>query len=283
MKKWMVFVWSTLVCMACSAQEKADYTPEDRAIFDTYVQAMQGKEHLPLGDLLVETAKFFKDRPYVGSTLEKEPERLVINLRELDCTTLVESVLALARTVKAGNPSFEAYAGQLKQLRYRQGEIHDYTDRLHYFSDWIYENQRKGIVRDVTSAIGGEPYRLKMSFMSAHPDKYRQLKAHPEWVEVMREKEEKISSRETYACIPEKEIERCGSGMRNGDIVCFVTNIEGLDISHVGFIDREGEMLTFIHASSSAGKVIVNPESLQTYVTDGKRTTGVMIVRPQEP
>ena len=119
--------------------------------------------------------------------------------------------------------------------------------------------------------------------MSAHPDKYRQLKAHPEWVEVMREKEEEISSRETYACIPEKEIERCGSGMQNGDIVCFVTNIEGLDISHVGFIDREGEMLTFIHASSSAGKVIVNPESLQTYVTDGKRTTGVMIVRPQEP
>ena len=136
---------STLVCMACSAQEKADYTPEDRAIFDTYVQAMQGKEHLPLGDLLVETAKFFKDRPYVNSTLEKEPERLVINLRELDCTTLVESVLALARTVKADNPSFEAYAGQLKQLRYRQGEIHDYTDRLHYFSDWIHENRRKGI------------------------------------------------------------------------------------------------------------------------------------------
>ena len=71
--------------------------------------------------------------------------------------------------------------------------------------------------------------------------------------------------------------------MQNGDIVCFVTNIEGLDISHVGFVDREGEMLTFIHASSSAGKVIVNPESLQTYVTDGKRTTGVMIVRSQEP
>ena len=61
MKKWMVFVWSTLVCMAYSTQKKADYTPENQAIFDTYVQAMQGKEHLPLGDLLVETAKFFKD------------------------------------------------------------------------------------------------------------------------------------------------------------------------------------------------------------------------------
>ncbi len=281
MKKGIVFLWGMLMSISCYGEEKADYTSEDRMIFDTYVQAMQGKENLPTGDLIVETARFFLNRPYVASTLEKEPERLIVNLREMDCMTLVESVTALARTIKAGNHSFEAYCDQLRRLRYRKGEIRNYTDRLHYFSDWIFENQRKGLVQDVTSTIGGEPYQIKLSFMSTHSDNYRQLKAHPSWVKTMHEKENEISARQTYAFIPEKDIERCSAGMQNGDIVCFVTNIDGLDISHVGFIYRKDGKLTFIHASSSEKKVIINPESLQEYVINVKRNTGIMIVRPQ--
>lgn len=282
MKKGIVLLCCVLLSISCHAEEKADYLPQDREIFDAYVEAMQGKEKMPLGDLIVETARFFLGRPYVAATLEKEPETLVINLRELDCTTLVESVMALARTMKSGMPSFDAYCRELRQIRYREGVIGDYTDRLHYFSDWIFENQRKELVEDVTAAIGGDSCRLKLSFMSNHPDKYRQLASNPSRVEAIREKEKEISARETYACIPEKAVERCGKdGMKNGDIVCFVTNIEGLDISHVGFIYWQGDKLTFIHASSSAKKVIVNPEPLRDYVVKNKRNKGVMIVRPR--
>jgi hypothetical protein len=60
-----------------------------------------------------------------------------------------------------------------------------------------------------------------------------------------------------------------------------VTDIEGLDVSHAGIVCREKGMVTFIHASSTAKKVIVNPQSISTYVGNIKRNTGLMIVRPK--
>jgi hypothetical protein len=262
------------------SDNRIDFTAEDRQIFDRYVRAMESKKHLAFGELIIETARFFIGTPYVASTLEKEPEQLVVNLRELDCTTLVENVIALTQTIKEPEPSFETFCARLRQLRYRSTEIKDYTDRLHYFSDWIVENQRKNLVRDVTKAIGGQTYRLNLSFMSTHPDSYRQLKSNPKWVEIIAQKEKEISARETYAFIPEAQIETCRDGMKNGDIVCFVTRIEGLDVSHIGFIYWQGQKLGFIHASSTAKQVIIEPKSLTEYVTGISATTGVMIVRP---
>jgi hypothetical protein len=261
--------------------ESVYYTQEDRDVFDRYVRAMETKRTLPPGELIAETALFFLETPYVASTLEQEPERLVVNLREMDCTTLVETCLALARTVKSGEPSFETFCGHLQRIRYRNGVIRDYTDRLHYFSDWIYENERNGQVRDMTRPIGGKPHRVSVSYMSTHPEHYRQLKSCPQWVEVIRKKEEEISARQGYALIPEASVAACTDRMKNGDIVCFVTRIEGLDISHLGFIYRKENVSRFIHASSSAKKVIVEPRSPAQYVADIRTTVGLMIVRPE--
>ena len=262
------------------SDNRIDYTAEDVQIFDRYVRAMESKKNLVFGELIIETARFFMGTPYVASTLEKEPEQLVVNLRELDCTTLVENAIALSQTIKESNPSFETFCANLWRLRYRSAEIKDYTDRLHYFSDWIVENERKNLVRDETKAIGGQPYRLNLSFMSTHPDSYRQLKSNPEWVEVIAQKEKEISARDTYAMIPETQIENCRDGMKNGDIVCFVTRVEGLDVSHLGFIYWEDRKFGFIHASSTAKQVIIEPKSLLEYVEGISATTGIMIVRP---
>ena len=259
---------------------RIEYTEEDLRILERYAQAMEGKKNLPLGDLIIETARFFMETPYVASTLEKEPEQLVINLRELDCTTLVENVVAMARTIKGTTPSFEAFCAQLQQIRYRENAIHNYIDRLHYFTDWIFENSRKNLVRDETKAAGGQPYRLNLNFMSTHPDSYVQLKSNPALIPVIAQKEKEISARETYAMIPEAQIEDCRTGMKSGDIVCFVTKIEGLDVSHIGFIYWQDQKLGFIHASSSAKKVIIDPKSLAEYVAGISSTTGIMIVRP---
>ncbi|MDR2765335.1 MAG: DUF1460 domain-containing protein [Tannerella sp.] len=262
-------------------QPSVHYTKEDRAVFDRYVQAMKTKQALPLGELITETAQFFLGTPYAASTLEKEPEQLVVNLREMDCTTLVETCVALAHTMKSGKPSFETYCHHLQQLRYRDGRIRDYTDRLHYFSDWIYENERKGLVRDMTRQIGGKPHRISVSYMSAHPESYRQLKSHPHWVEIIRKKEKEISAREEYSMIPEVSVTACSDKMKNGDIVCFVTRIEGLDISHLGFIYWKGNVPGFIHASSSAKKVMEESRSLTQYVKAIRTNIGLMIVRSE--
>lgn len=274
-----------LLLFACfylcgQAAGKIYYTEADRAIFERYVSEMEASKSLPTGELMVKTARFFLGTPYVAATLEQEPEALTINLREMDCMTLVENVVALSRTMQADSPSFDLFCKNLQTLRYRNGEIHDYADRLHYTTDWIFENERKGIVKDVTHRIGGISHPISVSFMSTHPDSYKQLKGNTELIAKIDAKEKEISSR-SYYFIPETEINKQAAGMKDGDVVCFVTTIKGLDISHVGVICRVGDKLTFIHASTTQKKVIVNEAPLQEYVEDIKRNSGVMIVRPE--
>lgn len=276
---------SLLACFLFTQVQAADTlycTAEDRAIFDRYLSEMKADTSLPTGELMVKTARFFLNTPYVAVTLEKEPEGLVINLREMDCMTLVENVVALTRTMQSPSPSFEEFCKNLQTLRYRNGEIHDYTDRLHYTTDWIFENQRKGLVKDMTQDIGGLPLPVNVSFMSTHPDSYTPLKAHPELVAVIAAKEKEINNR-PYYYIPESDINRLAKGIADGDVVGFVTTIKGLDLSHVGIVCRVGDKLTFIHASTTQKKVIVNEAPLQEYVEGIKRNSGIMIVRPQLP
>ena len=253
----------------------------DREVYERYCAAMKEKTALPAGGLMVETARFFLGTPYVAGTLEEVPERLVINLHGLDCMTLVENTTALAWSVKH-RPAFDGYASALKDMRYRNAgnATLDYTDRLHYTTDWMYENEKRGYLKDVTKEIGGKPLKLDLSFMSTHPDSYKQLKGNPERIAIMAAKEKEINARPHYY-IPQDEIDAHAGQIRNGDIVCFVTTVKGLDISHVGIICREGDKLTFIHASTTKKQVIVNEEPLQEYVQGVKRNCGIMIVRPQ--
>lgn len=253
----------------------------DRMVFDDYLTYIKPFCDEPILEVVNRTARFFIGKPYVSSTLEVEPEGLVINLRSFDCTTLVETVLALAQTVKRyEQPTFDDYCSVLCNIRYRRGTIKDYTSRNHYFSDWIYENENREYVKDITQTLGGEPYRLQLSFISSHPERYKQLVSHPEFVDVMREKEVEISQRALYTLIPLSKIGDAEKEMRSGDIVCFATNIEGLDVSHVGFVYQDKGRCTFIHASTSARKVIIEPQSIQSYLTKNKRNVGLIVVRP---
>ena len=136
------------------------FSVEDMTAFNGCMGTLRSAaDPRPVGDATLAAARYFVGRPYVASTLEREPERLVINLREWDCTTLVESAVALARTAQSPTPTFDVYLRELSRLRYRTAVITDYTDRLHYFTDWIYANARRGLVRDVTAEIGGRPRR----------------------------------------------------------------------------------------------------------------------------
>jgi hypothetical protein len=130
---------------------------------------------MPVGDAIVALGRTFLGATYTPGTLEVEgPERLVVNLRELDCVTYVETVLAMVRILRAGTPDFESYKRELVRIRYRDGVLAGYPSRLHYFSEWISNNESKGIVQDVTAQLGGER-RPGRTFMTEHRDAYRQL------------------------------------------------------------------------------------------------------------
>lgn len=273
-------LFGLLFCCAGTFISCAQGTQSDKGIFESYLNSVQTVDKLCSDILMDETAKFFLGVPYVGKTLEYEPERLIVNLREMDCMTFVENVLALAEASASGTPSWQTYLEKLQQIRYRDGKIEDYTSRLHYTSDWIYENEKKGLIADITKEIGGVPLAMDVSFVSTHPESYMQMQSHPEYIAVMEKKEKEINSRQYYY-IPKEEIDKREAQIRTGDIVCFVTSIKGLDISHVGIIHKEGDKMTFIHASSGKKRVIINEESLQDYVLGIKKSKGIMVLRPQ--
>lgn len=273
-------LFGLLFCCAGTFISCAQGTQSDKGIFESYLNSVQTVDKLCSDILMDETAKFFLGVPYVGKTLEYEPERLIVNLREMDCMTFVENVLALAEASASGTPSWQIYLEKLQQIRYRDGKIEDYTSRLHYTSDWIYENEKKGLIADITKEIGGVPLAMDVSFVSTHPESYMQLQSHPEYIAVMAKKEKEINSRQYYY-IPKEEIDKREAQIRTGDIVCFVTSIKGLDISHVGIVHKEGDKMTFIHASSGKKRVIINEESLQDYVLGIKKSKGIMVLRPQ--
>lgn len=273
-------LFGLLFCCAGTFISCAQGTQSDKGIFESYLNSVPTVDKLCSDILMDETAKFFLGVPYVGKTLEYEPERLIVNLREMDCMTFVENVLALAEASASGTPSWQTYLEKLQQIRYRDGKIEDYTSRLHYTSDWIYENEKKGLIADITKEIGGVPLAMDVSFVSTHPESYMQLQSHPEYIAVMAKKEKEINSRQYYY-IPKEEIDKREAQIRTGDIVCFVTSIKGLDISHVGIVHKEGDKMTFIHASRGKKRVIINEESLQDYVLGIKKSKGIMVLRPQ--
>lgn len=269
----LCFLWMSALPALADAQD-------DKAIFHRYMQSMLAEKHQPTGELMIKTAQFFLGRPYVANTLEKEPEGLVINFRQLDCMTLVETALSLVRTLREGTPSFEAYARNLRELRYRQGEIRDYTDRLHYTADWIHENERKGVLKNITGDIGGRPLRINVSYVSDQPDAFRQLKGQTALIEKIIKQENAINAR-SYCYIPRQEIHAHAAKIQSGDIVCFVTSRKGLDISHMGIAYRADGKLTFIHASTKAKQVVVDKQSLHDYTQGVAKHIGIIVVRPQ--
>ena len=154
------------------------YSEKDIEVCNSKFDFAAGKNlsQKPVGDVIAEVGKSFLGTDYEAFAIEKEgEEQLVINLTELDCTTFLENSLVFSRLIKKGETSFDDYKTELTYLRYRDGNINQYPSRLHYFSDWIHNNQQKGIVKDITKEIGGEPLRFNINFMSTHPDSYFHL------------------------------------------------------------------------------------------------------------
>ena len=230
------------------------------------------------GQLVLEIGKFFLGAPYAAGTLEtKGGEHLVVNLREYDCVTFVENVVALAWQVKSQEKSFEAFQRLLRKIRYRQGRLQGYSSRLHYFSDWIHDNRKKGIIRDVTEEIGGRPLRKAMTFMTTNPDLYPPLKIGAN-LRKMKSVERAISKRATFF-IPKKAVRRLEGRIRDGDLIAITANTECLDVQHVGLAARVKNRVHLLHASSSEGKIILSKQTLYRYLMQSNLRSGIMVAR----
>jgi hypothetical protein len=237
----------------------------------------------PIGEVIVAMGKSFIGTEYVAHTLEVPgKEHLVVNLRGLDCVSFCENALVFARCIKKNKMTFNDYKADLQFIRYRGGVIDRYPSRLHYFSDYIYDNVKKGVLKDMTGEIGGVPYKKTIDFMSTHPESYRQLTEHPEFIEIIRRQEAAISARKMVH-IPKENVEKVSAKIHGGDIIAITTDIPGIDISHTGVAVWQDGKLHFMHAPNVGFKVQITEKTLADYLAGNKKQLGIMVARAVEP
>ena len=251
------------------------------------IRVMQLLDEAPRnGNLLVHFARQLLDVPYVGHTLEpNDKERLIINLRELDCTTMVENALALSLCVRDSLYSFEAFCHILQKIRYAQGDEPAYVRRLHYFTSWIEDNTAMGFCREIQSP--NPPFTavqtIQVNYMTQHPDLYRMLKVNPGDIPGIREQEKAINGRQ-YRYIPQEQLtntQLLRNTIHDGDIIAIITTIAGLDTQHIGIAVWHDDGLHLLNASSIHHKVVEEPMTLQQYLFQHKTMPGIRIIRPK--
>lgn len=254
------------------------YTSEDSVRVEQLLQADCGEN-----DVLF-YARQFLSTPYVAHTLEvSDPERLVVNLRQLDCTTLVETVNALCITRRKGQKRFVDFCRNLEAYRYRGGRRNGYLSRLHYFDWWINDATQRGWVHEVADKkyfVGKK--KISNTYMSRHYQKYKMLAAHPEWADSLCAMEQRGNGA-VVAYLPAAKTgltRRELSCINTGDIVAIVTTKAGLDYSHLGFAvwGRDGR-LHLLNASSIHKKVVLEPMTLRQYLGKHSTSVGIRVFR----
>lgn len=253
----------------------------DSLCIETLLHNAEEKVFQTNSERLMFFANSFLGRPYKGGTLDTdgENETLIIRTDSFDCTTYVETVLALYLSSLQKNSGYKNYADMLRMIRYRNGIIKGYASRLHYFSDWAKDNERKGFIHEVTNASRHSVRVLSLNYMTEHAELYRQLKDNDSLKYELQILEKEWNDYK-MPYIPKSCICSPMSGIiKDGDILALTTSIPGLDVVHLGFAKWLKGSLHLIHASSLYGEVVIDSLSLSDYLKGRKKHTGIRVFR----
>ncbi|MCR5352125.1 MAG: DUF1460 domain-containing protein [Bacteroidales bacterium] len=261
-------------------------TADDIALGELVLHDLAVSPQEDAGSQMILAAKHLLGQPYVAGTQEGPEERLRIYLTRTDCILFAESCLGLVKTVRryGEQATFEDLAEYLRQTRYRDGIVDGYASRLHYTTEWIRQGERIAAFEDVTQALGGVPDTRRIDFMSMHPDSYAPLKGESQYARDNRRAiarmEDQVNGLPRYY-LPKEKLSAVEDRIQSGDILCFATSIAGLDYSHVVIAYRENpsDRLGFIHASTSAKKVVIEPRTLEAYLKANGRILGISVLR----
>jgi hypothetical protein len=243
----------------------------------------------PLGAAAIQVGQYAEGTPYQpyaleaylkagGNPLDTEP--LTLSLTQFDCVTLVEACLAVGRTAAIeGVPTWGRFGQEIERMRYRGGQRASYSSRLHYFSEWISDGQKRGLVRDLGSQLGGVDDARPLRFMTEHRSSYPAL-ANDAVFSAIAELERSLDARPRKV-IPTEHIPAIADQIETGDVLAFATSIPGLDVTHAALAYRHPDgRLGVLHAPLSGGVVEVSRYDLPAYVAAIKHSTGILLARP---
>lgn len=281
MKQFIIALFLCVASVDCAAYDIVYSRSDSIKVVSLLSKAAAESENT---NYIIYFARLLKGIPYVAHTLEvNKTEKLVVNLRQLDCTTYVENVFALYLCMKQKKLTFQAFCHNLYTLRYRRGAGVHYASRLHYFTDWIADNHAKGLCEEVQGPV--PPFsavqKINVYFMSTYPEKYKMLKDNPADIPEIAASEKRLNG-SIYRYIPKSAVRNTRllrRTVRDGDIIALTTTLKGLDIQHIGFAVWHDDGLHLLNASSLRRKVVEEPQTLYTYLQKQKSMTGMRIIR----
>lgn len=301
MKKILFTLILAIACVASQAQ--ITYTRQDSLNVVNLLK--KGREAImknPKENLMLFYGHKLQGIPYVAHTLEvNKHEQLVVNMRQMDCTTFVETVLALSMTTKESLPShngnqnashniqtssdWQLFVRNLMTIRYRNGKVEGYESRNHYFLWWAENNEAKGIVSLPLQQMKGNALlakqRIHIDYMTTHSSSYSMLKGNTKAVNTIRNYERQ-SEGKVMMYIPQKNLGLNKSRLsfvKDGDILAICTRKQGLDTTHIGIAEWGSDgRLHLLNASQVHKKVILEPMTLKTYMSKHPTQLGTWVL-----
>lgn len=242
---------------------------------------------LPIGERTAAVGQAMVGTPYRSYTLEIDNriESPSVNFKGVDCWTFFEIALGFARMLDEPETNWtpQTLLRYIELDRYRSGECTgDYLSRLHYLEDWLYDNDRRGLVQDLTRALGGVSVPHSAREMTHGWHSYRYLAHNRALLRPLGQMEARVSSRPLYS-IPKHRVAAIESRLHTGDIIGIVSRDGGMQAtSHVGLALRSGDgTLHFMHASAphNYGRVVIDSR-LSDYLYRYSTDTGILVARP---
>lgn len=208
--------------------------------------------------------------------------KTLVNTQEMDCVTFVEQVLAMAmahrqaaetRTAESPDELFALFVHHLNHVRYYDGVVDGRQKRIILFTDAMRMLTQRGVLEDV-GAYTGVPFTKRIHYMSSNPSRFAGI---TNWAEV-RQTETQLSAHRRFY-YPLDSLHRYEPLAADGDIVGLTTNVDGLDVSHVGFLTVRNGRVKFTHASFTKRQVVLE-QDLREYLSTRTSITGIVVFRP---
>ncbi len=293
MRSWKIVVPLFLLCSVAFASESrlpfgTVFKGQDQ--FNRLVaKAKAGNwKALPIGERTAAVGQALVGTRYKHFTLEIDNriESPSVNFQGMDCWTFYEIALSFARMLNEPESNWtpERLLRYIELDRYRGGQCTgEYLSRLHYLEDWLYDNDRRGLVEDLTRDLGGRSVPHSAREMSVGWRHYRYLAANRSLLGPLARMEANVSSRSLYE-IPKSQVAKIEPKLRSGDIIGVSSRERnGLhSTAHVGLALRTSDgVLHFMHASSPSnyGRVVVDSE-LSKYLYRYRSDSGILVARP---
>lgn len=284
------FLFLSSLCLTSAANLPFRTVFQGQRVFDKLMQEARANDwqSMPIGARTAAVGHALVGTRYKSFTLEIDDhiEAPSVNFNGMDCWTFFEISLGFARMLDEPQSRWtpQTLLRYIELDRYRGGVCNGrYLSRLHYLEDWLYDNNLRGLVRDMTRDLGGVSVPHVAQEMTYGWRHYRYLRADPSLLAPLGRMEERVSERSLYE-IPKSRVARIEPKLKSGDIIGIISRDRPgrYSTSHVGLAYRTKDgVLHFMHASSpnNYGHVVVDKE-LSRYLAQFLSDSGILVARP---